>query len=120
MSKEHNSNLFGDASFLAVPAIHFFGFPGYYTQSPPRLAAYLFEEPSKRAALARPVRVASGWICDCLAKGENTLDVTFCRQENSVEDITIRFHDPETVSVELEKKETAKEDADSVVMSYTT
>ena len=33
---EHNSNLFGDASFLAVPAIHFFGFPGYYT------AAWMF------------------------------------------------------------------------------
>lgn len=35
------------------------------------------------------------WLCDCLAKGDaQHLDVTFCRQENSVEDITIRFQDP--------------------------
>ena len=46
---EHNSNLFGDASFLAVPAIHFFGFPGYYTASPPRLQAHLFEDPARKA-----------------------------------------------------------------------
>merc|ERR1719393_368417 len=45
---EHNSNLFGDASFLAVPAIHFFGFPGYYTSTPPRLPAHLFENPERR------------------------------------------------------------------------
>merc|ERR1719191_701243 len=48
---EHNSNLFGDASFLAVPAIHFFGFPGYYTSSPPRLPACLFESPERRARM---------------------------------------------------------------------
>lgn len=45
---EHNSNLFGDASFLAVPAIHFFGFPGYYTSTPPRLPTCLFENPERR------------------------------------------------------------------------
>lgn len=96
---EHNSNLFGDASFLAVPAIHFFGFPGYYTASPPRLPAHLFEDPAVRAAhwpkeakeplssLTRP-----SWLCDCLVKGDaQHMDVTFCRQENSVEDITICF-----------------------------
>lgn len=92
---EHNSNLFGDAAFLAVPAIHFFGFPGYYTSTPPRLPAALFENPSQRAKLrsvtgesvpARP------WLCDCLAKSDpHHLDVHFCRQEHSVEDITIRF-----------------------------
>eukprot|EP00438_Fugacium_kawagutii_P015528 Skav201969 [mRNA] locus=scaffold103:280875:281531:+ [translate_table: standard] len=101
---EHNSNLFGDASFLAVPAIHFFGFPGYYTASPPRLSAHLFEDPAKRARLKEKGREGHGavssltkpsWLCDCLAKGDaQHLDVTFCRQENSVEDITIRFQDP--------------------------
>jgi len=99
---EHNSNLFGDASFLAVPAIHFFGFPGYYTASPPRLQAHLFEDPAKRARLLRekskqePLSSLTkpSWLCDCLAKGDaQHLDVTFCRQENSVEDITIRFHE---------------------------
>lgn len=77
-SMEHNSNLFGDASYLAVPAIHFFGFPGYYTQTPPRLPAYLFEEPerhSKRQELGATMQNVSGapkafWLCDCLAKSE--------------------------------------------------
>ena len=96
---EHNSNLFGDASFLAVPAIHFFGFPGYYTASPPRLPTSLFEDPAKRARLSREkgdkvASFAKPWLCDCLAKGDaQHLDVTYCRQENSVEDITIRFHE---------------------------
>lgn len=141
------------SQFAQVPAIHFFGFPGYYTASPPRLAAHLFEDPAKRARLKekgnlglktfsfcesfcfsafqrnwwhlffvvmnrrrsywgtshRFLKKAPGWgkheglssltkpswLCDCLAKGDaQHLDVTFCRQENSVEDITIRFQDP--------------------------
>lgn len=102
---EHNSNLFGDASFLAVPAIHFFGFPGYYTASPPRLQAHLFEDPGKRAKVHKEKNrheslalngTRPSWLCDCLAKGDpHHLDVTFCRQEHSVEDITIRFNEPQ-------------------------
>jgi len=93
---EHNSNLFGDASFLAVPAIHFFGFPGYYTSTPPRLPAYLFENPERRARLREQLKedtpMSQPWLCSCLAKSDpHHLDVTFCRQEHSVEDITIRF-----------------------------
>jgi hypothetical protein len=93
---EHNSNLFGDASFLAVPAIHFFGFPGYYTSTPPRLPAVLFENPERRARIREQMKEESTgsqpWLCGCLAKGDpHHLDVTFCRQEHSVEDITIRF-----------------------------
>jgi len=93
---EHNSNLFGDASFLAVPAIHFFGFPGYYTSTPPRLPAYLFENPERRARLREQLKedstLSQPWLCSCLAKSDpHHLDVTFCRQEHSVEDITIRF-----------------------------
>jgi hypothetical protein len=94
---EHNSNLFGDASFLAVPAIHFFGFPGYYTSTPPRLPAHLFENPERRARLRDRTRNGEvggqkPWLCDCLGKGDpHHLDVNFCRQEHSVEDITIRF-----------------------------
>ncbi|CAE8738850.1 unnamed protein product [Polarella glacialis] len=78
---EHNSNLFGDASYLAVPAIHFFGFPGYYTNTPPRLPASMFETPDRRARLAaRAVSPLSQgpemattrpfWLCDCLAKND--------------------------------------------------
>lgn len=95
---EHNSNLFGDASFLAVPAIHFFGFPGYYTSTPPRLPTHLFETPERRARLrdqmkeAQDVAVTSPWLCGCLAKGDpHHMDVSFCRQEQSVEDAALRF-----------------------------
>mmetsp|Transcript_140545 Transcript_140545/g.350354 ORF Transcript_140545/g.350354 Transcript_140545/m.350354 type:complete len:1466 (-) Transcript_140545:49-4446(-) len=93
---EHNSNLFGDASFLAVPAIHFFGFPGYYTSTPPRLPACLFENPESRKRVREKGRCeVSGlkpWLCDCLAKSDpHHHDVTFCRPEHSTEDITIRF-----------------------------
>jgi len=93
---EHNSNLFGDAQFLAVPAIHFFGFPGYYTSTPPRLPAYLFENPERRARQREQMKEEAGglqpWLCSCLAKSDpHHLDVNFCHQEHSVEDITIRF-----------------------------
>jgi len=45
---EHNSNLFGDASYLAVPAINFFGLPGYCTTSPPRIPSTFFVHPQSR------------------------------------------------------------------------
>jgi pimeloyl-ACP methyl ester carboxylesterase len=88
---EHNSNLFGDASFLAVPAIHFFGFPGYYTSTPPRLPAFLFETPERRAKMRAEFKdegsLTQPWLCGCLAKSDpHHLDVSFCRQEHSVED----------------------------------
>mmetsp|Transcript_770 Transcript_770/g.2461 ORF Transcript_770/g.2461 Transcript_770/m.2461 type:complete len:402 (-) Transcript_770:176-1381(-) len=92
---EHNSNLFGDASFLAVPAIHFFGFPGYYTSTPPRLPAHLFEQPARKARPSQAKLDSFGprpWLCDCLGKGDtNQLDDSMCRQERGVEEISIRF-----------------------------
>lgn len=93
---EHNSNLFGDANYLAVPAIHFFGFPGYYTSTPPRLPAQLFESPERRARTREQATsdslMSKPWLCDCLGKGDaHHVDMTLCRQEQSVEDITIRF-----------------------------
>lgn len=95
---EHNSNLFGDASFLAVPAIHFFGFPGYYTASPPRLPAVLFESPDRRARMREQMRVDAirqgPWLCSCLSRSDpHHLEVGLCRQEQSVEDVTIRFNE---------------------------
>lgn len=119
---EHNSNLFGDASFLAVPAIHFFGFPGYYTASPPRLPAYLFEDPANRARMLKdrkeslPSMTRPSWLCDCLAKGDGQqMDVTFCRQENSVEDITIRFKEPDPNEPDELKAHPDRENDDMIV-----
>jgi len=95
---EHNSNLFGDASFLAVPAIHFFGFPGYYTTAPPRLPACLFENPERRIRLREQRQQhppgPQPWLCGCFVKTDpHHLDLSFCRQEHTVEDVTIRFSD---------------------------
>lgn len=39
---QHNSNLFSDAQYLAVPAINFFGLPGFCTNSPPVMPPELF------------------------------------------------------------------------------
>jgi len=43
-SMEHNTNLFTDSSFLAVPAINFFGLPGYQQESPPVMPSRFFED----------------------------------------------------------------------------
>jgi pimeloyl-ACP methyl ester carboxylesterase len=104
---EHNSNLFGDASFLAVPAIHFFGFPGYYTSSPPRLPTNLFENPERErrtkmqdgsdSSLSQP------WLCGCIAKSDpHHLDLSQQRQEQLSEDITIRLNENPGVNGEAE------------------
>jgi pimeloyl-ACP methyl ester carboxylesterase len=49
---EHNTNLFTDAQFLAVPAINFFGLPGYQQESPPQMPARFFED-GRQAFLLR-------------------------------------------------------------------
>merc|ERR1719217_787908 len=41
---EHNTNLFTDASYLAVPAINFFGLPGYQQDTPPQMPQRCFED----------------------------------------------------------------------------
>jgi pimeloyl-ACP methyl ester carboxylesterase len=41
---EHNTNLWSDASFLAVPAINFFGLPGYQQESPVTMPSSVFED----------------------------------------------------------------------------
>eukprot|EP00747_Dinoflagellata_sp_TGD_P182292 gnl/TRDRNA2_/TRDRNA2_36486_c0_seq1.p1 gnl/TRDRNA2_/TRDRNA2_36486_c0~~gnl/TRDRNA2_/TRDRNA2_36486_c0_seq1.p1 ORF type:complete len:428 (+),score=65.86 gnl/TRDRNA2_/TRDRNA2_36486_c0_seq1:58-1341(+) len=51
---DHNSHLFADAAFLALPAIHFFHFPGYQTERPPRMPEQLFVEPSVVEPAAPP------------------------------------------------------------------
>lgn len=43
-SMEHNTNLFTDASYLAVPAINFFGLPGYQQETPPQMPSRFFED----------------------------------------------------------------------------
>lgn len=108
---EHNSNLFGDASFLAIPAIHFFGFPGYYTSTPPRLPASMFETPDRRVRLASQVQEGTvrPFLCDCLAKrDQHTLDAGFARQADGVDNITICLYKDTSDEVELVGEE-AKE-----------
>jgi len=60
---EHNTNLFTDASYLAVPAINFFGLPGYQQESPPQMPSRFFEDGCahfmrRKQALARKQQIA--------------------------------------------------------------
>jgi len=41
---EHNTNLFTDAQFLAIPAINFFGLPGYQQDEPPQMPQRFYED----------------------------------------------------------------------------
>lgn len=45
---EHNTNLFTDASFLAVPAINFFGLPGFQQDAPPQMPQCCYLDGSQR------------------------------------------------------------------------
>lgn len=73
---EHNTNLFTDASFLAVPAINFFGLPGYQADVPPAMPAGNFEDgrqawlrrkASRRKPVSREEDFSSPWffLCGC-------------------------------------------------------
>ena len=109
---EHNSNLFGNANYLAIPAIHFFGFPGYYTATPPRLPASLFETPVRRHddVTGRSSLTSKPLLCDCLAKrdhhgldlgpekpGGNSITVCFFKDEAEGDQETVQ-RVPETAS----------------------
>lgn len=116
---EHNSNLFSDASFLAVPAIHFFGFPGYYTSTPPRLPGRLFEIPRPAGpSLRERAQERSGcraWMCDCLAKGDvPQLEVNFRRQEQSGDEFAMGLLKEEPLAGDHSPFPEAKDEAYSV------
>jgi dienelactone hydrolase len=93
---DHNSNLFCEASYLAVPAIHFFGFPGFCTAHPPKMPSHLFEK-AEKSSLSMPQEdpiMRSHGLCGCLArKDPHHLDVSLGNDDHVPADITIRFHD---------------------------
>jgi pimeloyl-ACP methyl ester carboxylesterase len=60
---EHNSNLWADSQYLAVPAINFFGLPGFCTERPPKMHAAYFEGASSRRSTA--AEGASPWFWFC-------------------------------------------------------
>jgi pimeloyl-ACP methyl ester carboxylesterase len=53
---EHNTNLFTDAQFLAVPAINFFGLPGYQQESPPQMPQRFFDDGRQAFLLRKAAR----------------------------------------------------------------
>lgn len=59
-SMEHNTNLFSDASFLAVPAINFFGLPGYQQDTPPQMPSRFFEDGRQAFLLRRAAKRKNG------------------------------------------------------------
>jgi len=73
---EHNTNLFTDAQFLAVPAINFFGLPGYQQEKPPQMderfysdgrQAFMQRRSSRRKAEGRSDTSYNPWffLCGC-------------------------------------------------------
>lgn len=89
----HNSHLFSDPGFLAVPVIHFFGFPGYCTTDPPRLPVHLFEWPRKKREMAESKASEQGkkggWICTCISNSN---------PRQTVEDISVPFAEDHSLS----------------------
>jgi len=59
-SMEHNTNLFTDASYLAVPAINFFGLPGYQQETPPQMPSKFFEDGRQQFWLRKFARRREG------------------------------------------------------------
>lgn len=53
---EHNTNLWSDASFLAVPAINFFGLPGYQQESPVTMPTNVFQDGREQFLLRQGIR----------------------------------------------------------------
>lgn len=98
---EHNTNLFTDASFLAIPAINFFGLPGYQRDRPPQMPTSFYEDGRSRWAEAQALKKhsknkslakdpastqMSPWFffCGCptnkrTGKGENGTDIIALR-----------------------------------------
>ncbi|CAK0833220.1 unnamed protein product [Prorocentrum cordatum] len=100
MKRRRSKPLSGDKDFLAVPAIHFFGFPGFRTPSPPRLPPRLFENANRGAPRGQPAGPrgehrggggAGPCLCDCMPRGDpQAADVQVCQQEHPSEEVTIR------------------------------
>mmetsp|Transcript_2873 Transcript_2873/g.6527 ORF Transcript_2873/g.6527 Transcript_2873/m.6527 type:complete len:374 (+) Transcript_2873:97-1218(+) len=88
---EHNTNLFTDAQYLAVPAINFFGLPGYQQESPPQMPSRYFED-GRQAFLLRKASRRSGddtqspwfYFCGCptsRARRDDAADRPQCEWE---------------------------------------
>ncbi|CAK9073947.1 unnamed protein product [Durusdinium trenchii] len=70
---DHNSSMFSDPNSFAVPAIHFFGFPGWRTLTPPFMPFDLFEahksdEPALREAAGKKGEGPESWLYNCCGK----------------------------------------------------
>lgn len=70
---EHNTNLFTDASYLAIPAINFFGLPGYQRDKPPQMPQQFFLDGRVRATMpgapkkppSKQEKVSNPWFYFC-------------------------------------------------------
>jgi pimeloyl-ACP methyl ester carboxylesterase len=71
---EHNSNLWADSQFLAVPAINFFGLPGFCTDRPPKMPHSLFERVERRVDKGG-MGTPWFWFCGYPSKGERKLQM---------------------------------------------
>merc|ERR1719401_69892 len=72
---------------MAVPVIHFFGFPGYYTDNPPRLPINIFEKVEERQKQPQHSKenqnpMSDAWFCGgCLTnKDVHHVDIPTSRE----------------------------------------
>eukprot|EP00434_Breviolum_minutum_P002409 symbB.v1.2.002128.t1/scaffold106.1/size366728/16 len=83
---EHNTNLFTDAQYLAVPAINFFGLPGYQQESPPQMPSRYFEDGRQAFLLRKASRrgsddAQSPWFYFCGCPTSHAADKPQCEWE---------------------------------------
>lgn len=89
---DHNSSMFSDPNSFAVPAIHFFGFPGWRTLTPPFMPFDLFEahksdEPALREAAGKKGEGPESWLYNCCGKlSEEASDQVLVRQEKTLQE----------------------------------
>mmetsp|Transcript_129058 Transcript_129058/g.306160 ORF Transcript_129058/g.306160 Transcript_129058/m.306160 type:complete len:325 (-) Transcript_129058:186-1160(-) len=90
---DHNSSMFSDPNAFAVPAIHFFGFPGWRTLTPPFMPFDLFEAhrgddvPTLRDGSSRKTEGAESWLYNCCGKlAEESSDQVLVRQEKTLQE----------------------------------
>jgi len=88
---DHNSHLFADPHFLAVPAIHFFHFPCYQTDHPPQLPQEVFKPPPKLSPRPefRGCRSAMPWFCSGASGSGKDIPPDQPRGEASTDDMVV-------------------------------
>ncbi|CAE7273732.1 abhd13 [Symbiodinium sp. CCMP2592] len=90
---DHNSSMFSDPNAFAVPAIHFFGFPGWRTLTPPFMPFDLFEahrldseNMHLRDGSGKKMEGPESWLYNCCGKLSEESDQVLVKQEKTLQE----------------------------------